>query len=293
MQLSWIRDGIETSLDDGSLCYYQSSSGLGLPPLHRLSERGPQQHGDTDRGYRLDPRIIQLVLATHSSVGADDLDEKSRRLMQLFSPDSYGTLKIVRGARVRQIDAYFVSGLSLDSNDRSGWVEQHGLALKANDPAFYDPSVESVTFQLGGGGTAWEIPMPVPFTVGASVIDQAITVGYDGKWYGYPHLIRITGPIDDCLLENQTTAEKLDFTGTTINAGEYYDIDLRPGHKTVIDHTGANVISALTEDSDLSTWHLNIADSQGAGKNSIRVTGNNVTSATKIELAYYIRDLSS
>lgn len=41
----------------------RSYSGFGLPPLHFIVQRGPYQDGQTPLGMRLDPRVIQLVIA--------------------------------------------------------------------------------------------------------------------------------------------------------------------------------------------------------------------------------------
>ncbi len=93
------------------------------------------------------------------------------------------------------------------------------------------------------------------------------------------------------MLENETTGEKLDFTGTTVAAGHYYDIDCRYGRKSVKDEAGTNEIADLTSDSDLATFHLAAEPEAGGGVNSLRLTGSAVTTATKVELTYDTRYL--
>ena len=41
----------------------RSYSGFGLSPLHFITQRGPYQDGDTALDMRLDPRVVQLVIA--------------------------------------------------------------------------------------------------------------------------------------------------------------------------------------------------------------------------------------
>lgn len=41
----------------------RSVQGFGMPPLHFITQRGPYQDGDTALDIRLDPRIIQIVIA--------------------------------------------------------------------------------------------------------------------------------------------------------------------------------------------------------------------------------------
>jgi hypothetical protein len=88
-----------------------------------------------------------------------------------------------------------------------------------------------------------------------------------------------------------TTGEVLDFTGTTIGAGEWYELDLRYGYKTVLDNSGANVVSDLSSDSDLATWHLATDPEAAGGINSITVTGSAVTEATSVHLVWFERYL--
>ena len=92
--------------------------------------------------------------------------------------------------------------------------------------------------------------------------------------------VRITGPITDAVITNNATSEKLDFTGTTIAAGDYYEIDCRYGYKTVVDSTGANQIADLTSDSDLVSFHIAPDPEVGGGINSITITGTSITAAT-------------
>jgi hypothetical protein len=62
---------------------------------------------------------------------------------------------------------------------------------------------------------------------------------------------------------------KLDFAGTTIAAGDWYEIDLRYGVKTIKDSNGVNKISALSANSNLATFRL-----FAGASNYIAMTGN-------------------
>jgi hypothetical protein len=93
------------------------------------------------------------------------------------------------------------------------------------------------------------------------------------------------------VITNQTTDEKLDFTGITISAGDYYDIDLRYGRKTAVDSNGDSVLDELTNDSDLATWHIAAAPEAPGGANSIHVSGTAITTATKVDIAWLNRHI--
>jgi hypothetical protein len=277
-----IRNGVAYSLDDGTYATYIDDEGFDLAPLHRLVERGPLQHGETDRGFRLDPRLGTLVLQLPPASGRSAAKTHRQALLGLFAP-GYTQLALRwtwDDGAVRQID---VHPTGLIGEHMAGYNRRVAVTLRAPDPTFYDPAGKAVTFRLGGGGDALEVPLEVPMVVGASVIDAATVVTNDGDWLSYPHLIRITGPIEDVMITNETTGEVLSFDGVAIAAGDHYDLDLRYGHKTVVDSTGANKIADLTEDSDLATWHLE------PGANSIRVTGLDATEATKVEISFFER----
>ncbi len=289
MEISLIYKGTETSLTDGTIGRLLAIDGIGEPPLHRLEERGPQQHGGTDIGFRLDPRIINLALWI-SAPSLSALEDKRRVLVDTFRATTVTkTLRfMLDNGEVYDADGHSAGAMVLPLEGGTGFTIKAGIQFRCADPTFYDPDGEAVTFALGGGGTAFTGPTDVPSQVGASEIDQSIVVTYEGTWRAYP-VIRITGPITDAIIENETTDEKLDFTGTTIEAGDWYEIDLRYGYKTVTNSAGTNVISTLTTDSDLATWHLADDSEATDGLNSIAVSGSEVTGATKVDITYYNR----
>lgn len=287
--LELIRNGLAYSLDDGTYCWLIGDDGWGMTPLHRLTTRGPQQHGETDEGYLLDPRVGKLILQILGT-SRNDLYQKRNTLLNLFSPQVGGGLALRWTTYdTRQIDVQTVGDMLFGSGEREGFAQKVGIQLRAPDPSFYDPEAVTVDFGTSGGGSGFVVPMPVPHSVGASSLSETLPVSYTGTWLAYP-FIRITGPITNPVITNETTNEKLDFTGTTITAGTYYDIDTRYGYKTVIDSGGTNRIDKLTADSDLVSFHIE-HDTVVApgGYNSISVTGSAITTATKITLTYFRR----
>jgi hypothetical protein len=286
-----ITNGIEHPLSSGAYLW-QGEDGWAMPPVRRLTERGGQQHGSTDRGFLLEPRPLGAVFRFFAETPTDLWAYRSQ-LITWFAPYNSPALKVtLAGGLIRHIDCYYAGDMTMPASDRDFLAQAVGLQLIAPDPSWYDPAGAAATFALGGGGDAFTIPHAVPHGVGASTIDQVNVIAYTGTWFSFPHLIRITGPIEDAVITNEATGEKLDFTGVTIAGGDYYDIDTRYGRKTVVDSSGVNKIADLTSDSDLATFHLapDSAEAPG-GLNSIRVTGTSVTEATGVAVNYYIRDL--
>lgn len=275
-----------TSLDVTDMVNYSllQFDGLGMAPVHRLTQRGALQNGESDIGYRLDPRIITMILAGYGSSQTELHDRRAEIIGMLKPGASTDPVKIrwtFPDGTKRQIDCHFRDQLTLPSVD---WRYRHhkiAFTLQAPDPTWYDPTGGSVTFAVGGGGTGFAFPLAVPMSFGASTLDiyQTITLDGDNAWDTYP-IIYVTGAVTNLVLTNTATGDVLDFTGNTVGGGVTYTIDLRYGAKTVIDSSGVNRVNELTTSSDLATWRL------VPGVNSIHAVGASITSATSILVQY-------
>lgn len=284
-----IVNGVEYDLNDASRYLWMSDDGLGMSPLHRIVERGPQQHGETDLGFRLDPRTIKLVIG---AFGADDEEywDIRRELLGIFTPttSAIGLRFGLPNGDTRQIDVHVSGEFQIGSSDRKRIAHKIGMMLRASDPTFYDPTGQAYAFNIGGGSSGWTVATIVPSPIGSTNLAQSRTITYNGTWCTYP-TVKITGPITNPVVTNNTTGEKLDFTGTTITAGHYYLIDTRFGVKTVLDDAGANQYSKLTSDSKLNTFHLEAHPVAPNGANDIQVSGTSITSATEVTMTFFSR----
>ena len=290
MNLDVIISGTVYSISDGTYCEHLGHDGVGMMPSHRLTQRGAQQHGVTDLGFRGDPRFVQLALLIKATSKSDYWTRRTA-LLNLFKPTD-DPLKLrftLENGDVRQLDCQYVSDMSLGSQQRTVCAHAVGVTLRAADPSFYDPVGKTTIFALGGGSAAFEVPMAIPLNIGVSVMDHTITIDYDGSWLALPYRIRITGPITDATVTNLATDEVLDFDGITIDAADYYDIDCRYAYKTVLNKNEVNKIADLTEDSDLATWHLAADPDVKDGLNGIQVTGSAVTAATEVTIQWFDR----
>lgn len=286
--LSIIRNGTEYSLDDDTYCRLLSDEGAGMLPMHRLSERGPQQHGMTDRGYYYDPRYIILSLGVIGTSLAD-METKRRNLISIFAPQT-NSLQLkytLPSGAVRYIECHYLDGLNMPHTNTGTWLKEV-VTLVCPDPTFYDPAFNIGGFNISAGADTWVVPFEVPLTIGASTIDSDAAITYSGDADSYP-IIRITGPANDPILTNETLDLKLDFTGGTVNAGDYYELDLRYGRKTVVDSGGTAQISKLTSDSDVATFRIAADPDASGGINSLNFSCTGATTATKCDVIYYDR----
>jgi hypothetical protein len=288
--LEAIRAGTTYPLNNiGQSILRLAQDGFGMAPVARLSQRSPLQHGSSDVGFHLEERRVDLVIMPWA-VDEEGYYDAREQLLEIFKPGDDPILLRYSfpTGRVRQIDTHFDGGMLFGTSERQGLAHRAVISLVAPDPTWYDPSQLSQVFALGGGGGAFAVPLTVPVAVGASTIDQTTVVAYVGSWRSEP-TVRIVGPITNAIITNLTTDEKLDFTGTTIAAGDYYEIDTRFGYKTVKDAAGANKISKLTSDSDLATFHLAPDPEAADGENAIRVTGTSANAATSVTLYWLSR----
>lgn len=175
--------GTDTLAFDGNPYKLVAIEGIGSPPMRRLDERGPLQDGVTDLGYRMDARIIDLVIwfqATSESV----LDGYRDTLLEFFKPKSSTPvkLKVTRADNgVRQIDGFVTGAIDAPATagDRPGAKAQKvGIQLRCANPIWYDPTPQTsgtwatgiTEWQYGGGviGTSNLLASTVTPSAGAT-----------------------------------------------------------------------------------------------------------------------------
>ena len=267
---------------------YLGDQGFGLAPLHRITQRGPLQQGDSDIDFRLDPRILQIPLYIDANSITDHYASRAR-LLQIFTPSNViGTLTITTDTSVRAIDCYILGGMTMDVDASSGYGVKAVVQLRAPDPTWYDPTPVVLTLTPSIAGTAFAIPMAIPLTLGTSSINSTTTVAYGGTWLSYP-IITAVGPITGLSITNNSTGQVISLGTVAIAAGTTYTFDLRYGYKTVKTDAGVNKISDVTAASNLATWSIVPAPTTTGGVNSITITSSSSASPGAVTLTYYTR----
>lgn len=298
--LELIRGATVLDISDESNFIHESHSGFGMPPLRRLMEQGPQQHGATDRGMRLQPRVVDLSIPLVGQTWDHQWAQRQQihEMLSVAGEDPVYLRLTLPGGQVRQLTCYPLAGPDFGTGSMwgAGSAFRAVFQLVAPDPTWYDPVGHSITFLSDTGSGSWRVGSGSlwkvgsgGWTVGGSSISKEQAVVYPGSWDSTPDLIRLTGPLNDPVLLNVITGDVLDFTGAIIDPGDYYDIDLRFGYKTVLDSSGANQISKLTPDSDLATWRIAASPYAPGGVNVIRFSATNTTTASRVDINYLDR----
>jgi hypothetical protein len=284
--IKWVKDGRTLNLDSKPYILMDHDK-LGMPDTPRIEDSGPLQHGTTDRGIKLSARKIVLYIKVFAS-SWEHYYQLRAELLRYFNPlgNEGGTLTVEEGGVTRAIKGFPVAGLDYTAKERNFQTQTVPIVLHCPDPLWYDPSVKSLSFGAGSDTDIGTVPMSVPFEVGTSSIGETGTITYKGSFESFPKEIRIYGAITDPVLVNNATGAVLDFTGTTIAAGDYYTIELGYGRNRIYDNSGNNQIDKLSEDSDITGFKL-----MPNTPNSITVTGASVSGTTNIYLLWYERYL--
>lgn len=133
------------------------AKGMSGAVVRRVTERGPAQVGDTDVGFRLEPRIIELTIGFYATTDAI-LDGYRDSLTQFFKPltSTVINLTVTRDdGAIRQLDCYTVDEIKIDwvKEHRAGHFHNATIKLRAPEPAYYNPTPGTVTVS-GSAGTA-------------------------------------------------------------------------------------------------------------------------------------------
>lgn len=307
--------GINYNLNDRGRWRLMAYAGHGVPNARRLGQRTPQQNGDTDLGFRIDPRFPEYSFLID---GIDlpnyyDLREEALAIFRPRDNDPVIITFVLPNGQQRALRINLDSDLDLPPGSRFYTKHQFSVLPKASDYRFFDPDPKQAEFDVLLTTAGLPIPFTVPIPIGASSINATVDIFYaSGNRLASPEfpVVTVHGPIINPILENLTTDEKIDLSangGLSLVAGEFVVIDLagepRRDSKTLRNQDGTDVSQFLTTDSDLATWHLSYnteivagkaptaADGQkrSDGNNTIRVQGTGINALTRVVIDYFDR----
>lgn len=137
------------SLSDKNPYRLLSVRGAGSAEVRRVTVRGPAQHGDSDRGYRLAPRTIELQIGFTGSSGSER-DSRRDTLTRHFKPlgSTPVKLRFTRDdSEIRQLDCYTVGPIKFDlvPEFEPGVYHRATITLSAPNPAYYELTSGTVT----------------------------------------------------------------------------------------------------------------------------------------------------
>ncbi len=279
-------DGVTYQLYGGAPARFIALDGVGIPPMRRILQKSPTQHGATDKGFRLEPRRMTLTLYIDADTTLQ-ADAYRDALTNIFAPTNDPLrLRITKkDGSERQIDCYLDGQIDYPMSSRIGASHAVVVPLVAPEPAFYN---RFLWFQ--------EVMMPT------SPVEIAITMT-GCTWDDWP-LFSVTGPITNFQIEhlvNTTSIDTLTLIGD-IPAGELWEFNLRPQYKTLWKKVGSvgynrmayldiatiGAFATMRVLSDKSARAYNTA----AVSNRFVFTGSGLSATSKVIMYYYRRYLS-
>lgn len=282
---------VENGGYSGATMYVTGAVNWGIAPLHRITQRGPFQEGDTDIDYRLDPRVINLPLVVPGD-SYDSMMNNREKVAAMFRPgndiatlrhtlneNSFPSFQIVRCIDVK------VAGATMDTTPTDFNVRAV-LQLRADDPTWYDPTQKPIMLSGVQYGTPTPYPKPYGVPYGATSINNNYQLAYYGTVVSYP-VLECVGPLTGLVIADGL-GHQITFDDP-IPAGETYFIDLRYGQKTVYDNNGVNKFSALNISSDIVNWGLYPESSFLGGYQVIGVSATGTDSNSAVYMYYNVR----
>jgi hypothetical protein len=280
LMIQWIAvDGSVTQLDD-EVNYFvtRGRAGQWMPPFGLVETAVPDEAGSRLDNVRTKPRDLDLPFVIVDT-GYEAVITRIRALAKKFlCTEGQGKLRVTRADLTqREITAAYGGGL--DTAKVTAGTLKTVLAFHAPDPYWMATSAVINTYTKGIASIFFPF---FPLVLTNSDIFSDATIDNPGDVEAWP-VWRINGPGSDPGLANLTTGKTLTLT-VTLAAGDYVEIDTRPGYKTVKLNGETNLFGSLGGTSSL--WSLL------AGLNSIRIELNDATDASSVVLSYYPRYLS-
>ncbi len=152
----------------------------------------------------------------------------------------------------------------------------------ATDPLWYADTTTVAEIPLGwltGGGFAAPVVAPVYVQDGTVAADRPGWVTNAGTTDTWP-IIRITGPCAQVTITHVPTGRTLQLPTLALTAGQWIDIDTRPGFRTVTRETGGNALSYLSPASRIDQFSL------PPGQSEMRWTAVDNTNTARLRLTW-------
>lgn len=221
--------GLETLILDPFSGYVIQDMDLGSPEIRATVDNAPDANGTIDSTSYFGARTVTISMKLRPPAGGSR--EAMRNRVRAFTqpslrPIMYVTLddNIERRAVLR------ASNLSAPIKTAgyaplvAQWAVPYGI-LETSTLNTADVNPISAAAELGRAyDLTFNRAYPASPTIGAATVTASGTVE------AYP-LIRLYGPCTNPAIYNDTQGKALSFTGLTINAGEFLEIDVR--NKTI------------------------------------------------------------
>jgi hypothetical protein len=264
-------------------------TGLGRPPVRDNDVDRPSMDGawagpdywaarqvQIDAAIRIpgDGPACEAMLASLQTAAADPalrLTGGSGMPLRILRPG--GIVKRLTG-RLRRLDAEYDQVIH-------GYMPID-IDFIAHDPTWYADTETQTTIPLGwlsGGGFTAPIVAPIHVTSGATAADRPGWVTNAGDTDAWP-VIRITGPCSNVTITHVDSGRQIKMPTLVLTAGQWVEIDTRPGFVTVTRENGGNASTLISPGSRIDQFSL------PPGQSEMRWTAVDPTNTARMRLTW-------
>ena len=152
----------------------------------------------------------------------------------------------------------------------------------AHDPVFYADTETTTELPLGwltGGGFAAPVVAPIYVQDGTVAADRPGWVTNNGDADAWP-IIRVTGPCANVSVIHVASGRILAMPTLVLSAGQWVELDTRPGYRTVTRENGGNASAYLSPSSRIDLFSL------PPGTSEMRWTAFDNTNSARMRLTW-------
>ncbi|MFJ5294543.1 phage distal tail protein [Streptomyces sp. NPDC088348] len=156
------------------------------------------------------------------------------------------------------------------------------IEFVAQDPTWYADTTTVTDLPLGwltGGGFAAPVVAPIYVQDGAVAADRPGWCTNAGDADTWP-ILRISGPCATATITNVPTGQALFLPTLNLTAGQWVEIDTRPGFRTVTRENGGNASSLLSPSSRIDLFSL------PPGQSEVRFTAYDNTNTARLRATW-------
>jgi len=258
--LKYIRgDSVTTNLSSGKYRWIEED-GFGMAEERIVSRVAPHQYGALYVMSTAESRLLTVGIRIKGDGYADLLSSRALLLDRLSPYYGMGTLRREMGNdAIREIEAIYAEGLRMPHRGPGVSMLVDVLRFWCPNPHFYDPSLQSLTYDFAAPGDQTVYPV-------------AGSAPSAPSW-------ELHGPFTEATVENKASGEKFVLAYTVAN-GQTVEVKTTFGEKSVVLLPSTDLLGYLATGSVL--WHL------GPGTNEVylKLVG---ASNSSIVLKYYKR----
>jgi hypothetical protein len=265
------------------------TTGLGRPPVRDSDVDQPSMDGQFAGPDYWAGRQVQFDAAIRIAGNADACYDMVASLQAATDPTAVRlvggqgmTLRLKRpGAPVKRLT---VRARKLEPEYKQvihGYVPLD-LEFLAHDPTLYADEETTTELPLGwltGGGFAAPIVAPIFVQDGTVAADRPGWVTNEGDADAWP-VIRITGPCSNVTITHVASGRSLALPTLTLTAGQWVELDTRPGYRTVTWDNGGNASGYLTPSSRIDLFTI------PPGQSEMRWTAFDNTNTARLRLTW-------